>query len=53
MDPAQILQQQQDNKVKLEPSHDQFVKPAEPVNKKGKQKSKENGHSSLLHVIGF
>lgn len=52
MDPSQILQQQ-DKKVKLEPSQDQFVKPVDPVNKKGKQKTKENGHSSLLHVNQF
>lgn len=51
IDPNQILnaqQQQHDNKVKQEEQQG-FAKPAEPT-KKGKQKAKETGHSSLLHV---
>lgn len=52
IDPSQILthhqQQQQTTKVKQEEQQG-FAKPAEPP-KKGKQKAKETGHSSLLHV---
>ncbi|KAF1799765.1 hypothetical protein FB192DRAFT_1139178 [Mucor lusitanicus] len=51
IDPSQILthQQQQTAKVKQEEQQG-FAKPAEPP-KKGKQKAKETGHSSLLHVF--
>ncbi|EPB85326.1 hypothetical protein HMPREF1544_07867 [Mucor circinelloides 1006PhL] len=53
IDPSQILthqqQQQQTTKVKQEEQQG-FAKPAEPP-KKGKQKAKETGHSSLLHVF--
>jgi hypothetical protein len=50
IDPNQLLNahHQHDNKVKQEEQHG-FAKPAEPT-KKGKQKAKETGHSSLLHV---
>lgn len=57
IDPSQILthhqqqqqqKQQQTTKVKQE-EQPGFAKPAEPP-KKGKQKAKETGHSSLLHV---
>lgn len=50
IDPNQILSahQQHDNKAKQEEQQG-FAKPAEPT-KKGKQKAKETGHSSLLHV---
>ncbi|GAN10731.1 hypothetical protein MAM1_0393d10278 [Mucor ambiguus] len=54
INPGQILthqqqQQQQTTKVKQE-EQQVFAKPAEPP-KKGKQKAKETGHSSLLHVF--
>ncbi|KAK4511049.1 uncharacterized protein ATC70_012258 [Mucor velutinosus] len=52
--PSQILthqqQQQQATKVKQEEQQG-FARPAEPPKKKGKQKAKETGHSSLLHVF--
>jgi hypothetical protein len=59
MDPAQVLAQQQQQQQQIKVKHevishelpkDEFVKP-EP--KKGKQKQKDNGHSSLLHVSYF